>query len=105
MVNEVISGAALVVVAIIEAYAAVTRRRDRHERERREKREEYRAKESSLAMQMMDANLDLGMATALAVEQGTFNGELRAAKEKATRAQERYRDFLREIAAHQVVKI
>ena len=105
MTAELISAASVVLVAIIEALATIERRSAKGARERMEKREEARAMETRLAMQMMDANLELGLATAIAVEEGKLNGEMKAAKAKAQEAQERYQSFIVDLAAHQVVKI
>ena len=105
MAGEIISGIAIVLVAIIEAIAAMDRKRSKSDRQRSERRAAVRAEESKLAMQMMDANLDLALATATAVEQGKLNGEMKAARDKAREAQENYRMFIRNVAAREVVKI
>jgi len=105
MFGEVISAAALVLVAIIEMVAARERRRCKDDRARSESRADNRAHESRLAMKLADANLDLSLATALAVEQGKLNGEMKAARAKAKNAQDEYNCFMLEIASHQVAKI
>ena len=102
---EIIAGAAVVVVAVIEAFAASERRSAKKHRERSERREAERAKENRLAMNMMAASLELGLATALAVEQGKVNGELSSARTKVRLAQEEYRTFIQEIASRQVAKV
>ena len=102
---EIISSAAVILVAVIEAVAAVERRGLKNARERSERRAEERAQESRLSMQMMDACLELGLATATAVEQGKVSCDLKSAKEKAQQIREEYRNFIRSIAARQVVKI
>ena len=56
-------------------------------------------------MHMMDASLDLALATAAAVEEGKLNGEMKSAREKARRAQEEYQNFVLEVAARQVAKV
>ena len=105
MIEAILSSSALVVVAVIEALAVIERRREKDAQERSERRAAERARENRLSMRMMDASLELGLATALAVEKGTCNGELRAAREKARAAQEEYENFIIEIASRQVVKI
>ena len=103
--NTIISGAALIAVAIIEAIAAGNRRRDKEDKERTRQNEERRAKESRLCMQFMDASLDLGLATALAVENRTVNGEMKAARAKAKRAQAEYDKFIQETASREIAKV
>jgi len=103
--EQIIGSAALILVAVIEAAAASERRRDKHAREQGEKRAEARAMENRLAMRMMDASLELGLATAIAVEQGRLNGEMKAARAKARAAQDEYDRFIQEIAAGQVAKV
>lgn len=103
--NAIISAAAIVVVAVIEALAARGRKTAREDTEKNEKRAEDRAKESRLGMKMMDASLDLGVATALAVEQCKINGEMKAAKLKASAAQAEYQEFLQEVAARLIAKV
>lgn len=105
MISSLISSLAVVLVAVIEALSLRERRHEKRIRERAERLEQDRAKESRLAMQMMDASLDLGIATALAVEQHKFNGELKAAKEKAATAQEEYRVFVLDLASRQIAKV
>ena len=56
-------------------------------------------------MQMQDACLSLALATEIAVERGSTNGEMKTAKEKAETAQEAYREFILEVAAEQNTKI
>ena len=63
-----------------------------------------RAEESRLSMLMMAANIDLGIATALAVEQHKFNGELKAAKASAEAAKEAYNTFILGIASKSITK-
>lgn len=105
MWGDIISGAFLVLVALIEVVAARGRKNEKEARARSEQRAEDRATESRLAMKMMDANLDLGLATALAVEQCKINGEMKKAKAKASDAQDDYQEFLRLVAARQIAKV
>jgi hypothetical protein len=93
-IGEIISG----VFVWIELRAT----RDRKQTERRAA---VRAKESKLAMKMQDANLSLSLATALAVERGETNGEMKTAREKAKTAQEEYEDFVHDLASKQATSI
>lgn len=103
--EAVVSSIAVITVAIIEAISLTERKKERYRRERTEHREQDRARESRLAMRMMDASLDLGLATALAVEQHKLNGEMKAAKEKAGVTKEEYRIFVEEIASSQIARV
>lgn len=97
-ISEIISGVFGLMVVWLEV-------RMTKDRKRTEKRAARRAKENKLAMQMQDACLSLAMATEIAVERGTTNGEMKAAKEKAKTAQEAYDEFILEVAAKQNTKI
>ena len=97
-IGEIISG----VFALLVVWIEVRAKRDRQQTERRAA---VRAKESKLAMKMQDANLSLSLATALAVERGETNGEMKTAREKAKSAQEEYEDFVHELASKQATSI
>lgn len=103
-ISELISGAVLIIVTLIEVRATRERKRAKEDKERVEKRAALRAEENLLSIQMQEANLALGVATALAVERGKTNGEMREAKEKAKKAQERYIEFMQETLAHSQIK-
>ena len=105
MTGEIISAAAVVLVAVIEALSAMDRRKLKKENEHEAKRAAVREQESRLSMQMMDASLQLGLATAAAMEQGEVTCEMKEARKKAEKARAEYERFLRNIAAHQVTKI
>lgn len=105
MYSEVISAAALVLVAIIESIAAHDRKKHKIDRERALRREQDRVTECRLTMKMLDANLELSLATALAVEQQKLNGEMKAAKLKAAKVQDEYNEFIQQLAARQVSKV
>ncbi len=89
-IGEIISGIFAVIVVWIEVRAS-------RDRKRTEECAAIRAKESKLAMKMQDANLSLSLATAVAVERGELNGEMKTAREKARTAQEEYDDFVHEL--------
>ena len=104
MEQYIITAASSVLVAIIGAISAIDHKRRKQSEARSEARAEIRAEESRLSMAMMSASIGLGIATALAVEKHKINGEMKAAKEKAAKAQTDYNDFLKKIAARQVAK-
>ena len=95
---------AAVVVAIIEAIATRERKANKVMQDKIEKRAVLRAEESHLSMQMMNASISLGVATALAVEEKRLNGEMRAAKAEAEEAQRAYHAFCERIAAKEISK-
>ena len=97
-IGEIISG----VFALLVVWLEVRMTRDRKQSE---KRAIIRAKESKLAMKMQDASLSLSLATAIAVERGETNGEMKTAREKAKTAQEEYEDFVHELASEQATSI
>ena len=97
-IGEIISG----VFALLVVWLEVRMTRDRKQSE---KRAIIRAKESKLAMKMQDASLSLSLATAIAVERGETNGEMKAARDKAKTAQEEYEDFVHELASEQATSI
>ena len=97
-IGEIISG----VFALLVVWLEVRMTRDRKQSE---KRAIIRAKESKLAMKMQDASLSLSLATAIAVERGEPNGEMKTAREKAKTAQEEYEDFVHELASEQATSI
>lgn len=97
-IGEIITG----IFGLLVVWLEVRTTRDR---KHTEKRAAQRAMESKLSMQMQDANISLALATALAVESGHTNGELKEAKAKAVAAQTEYRDFIMEVASEQTTKI
>ena len=97
-IGEIISGVFALLVVLLEVRVA-------HDRKQTEKRAAIRAKESKLAMRMQDASLSLSLATAIAVERGETNGEMKAARDKAQSAQEEYEDFVHELASEQATSI
>ena len=94
----IISSAALVAVAVIQTHAAADKKRTEARARRREV-------ESRLSMELMSATMDLAYVTSLAVTGGHVNGNVEAAQEKAEKANDKYKEFLRAEAAHAVVKI
>lgn len=98
VICALISAVATVVVAAIETTNRNHRKREEHRRERRER-------ESYLSMELQSATLDLAFVTSLAVTGGHTNGNVEEAQQKAKKAQEEYRKFLREETAHAVAKV
>jgi len=74
-------------------------RRQRHADRRAEERAAVRRRESLLNLQMTMASSKLAYATAVAIERGSTNGELREAKEAYSEAKAAYLEFLNEQAA------
>ena len=101
---DIVSGLALVLVAFITALSTRNGRQQKRRDEVYETRSALREEESRLSMKMMSAAIDLGVATALAVEQSKLNGEMKHAKEKAREAQAAYDAFLEKITAREVAK-
>jgi hypothetical protein len=97
-IGEIISGIFALLVVLLEVRVA-------RDRKQTEKRAAVRAKESKLAMKMQDASLSLSLATAIAVERGETNGEMKTARDKAQIAQDEYEDFVRELASEQATSI
>lgn len=76
------------------------KKRDSHA----EERAAIRRKESLLNLQMTMASSKLAYATALAIERGKTNGELKEAKEDYSKAKEAYLMFLNEQAANHLTE-
>jgi hypothetical protein len=91
-----------VIVAIIGGIFAREQRRRKGADKRVEERAELRAQESRLSMALMSAAVKLGIATALAVEEGKANGEMADAKTAAASAQKDYYDFINGVAASKI---
>jgi len=111
MWEYVISGGALIVVALIEAVAARGRKHAKEEREkaaadraRSEGRAVDRARESLLSMELVVANCKLTRVTAKAVTGQRTNGDVKEAMDAHDVALIRYECYLREIAARHTSK-
>ena len=98
IVSSVIAAGSAIAVAIIETRAEKERQRTLARAERRER-------ESRLSMELMSATCELSVVTAKAMKEGHTNGELEPALTKARKAQDDYQGFLRDTAAHAVVKM
>ncbi len=102
--KEVISAAALIIVAIIEANAAKDRKKADEERKLILERSEIRAKESRLSMSLMRSTCQLGLETTKALRDGYTNGTLNGRMEEANKALKDYDNFLESEAANAVAK-
>jgi hypothetical protein len=72
--------------------------RDKHN----EAREKMREEESLLAMKLMSANTNLGIATGMAVRDGRTNGGMTDALKEAEQAKKEYYAFINRVATHQI---
>lgn len=103
-INTLISALSAILVAVFTGLFARDSRRRKSRDDEQDARAKIRAKESRLSMQLMSANVKLGIATALAVEQKKFNGEMKDARESADKAQKAYWDFINSTAAEEITK-
>lgn len=88
-------GLCTVLVAIIEVRGAKYRKKALEVHNRLHDEACARKEADILAMRMMDASVELGYVTSIAVSGGHINGNVEAAQEKARKAQEAYETFLR----------
>jgi len=102
MSEYLIPAVAAVIVAIIEAIAAVDRKKTKKSRAEAEKREQRRTEEARLSMKMMSATLQLSVVTANALTGGHNNGNVEAARLSAETAQAEYQAFLQKVTAQEV---
>lgn len=100
-----ISAAAAVAVALIEAFAARERKRYKADRERAERRAALRAQESQLSMEMMSANNALTLIIAKKLTGQHTNGDVEEAMSAAQKAQHDYQSFLEQTTARQMAKV
>lgn len=98
IICALIAAASSITVAVLERRAAQDRKREQVRMDRRER-------ESRLSMDLMSATCELSVVTATAMREGHTNGTLQPALDAAQKAQENYRNFLRDEAAHAVAKI
>ena len=98
MAQYIIPAIAAIIVALIEF-------RGTRERKRTDARAARRAQESRLSMDMMFTNSEMCDVLCIALQGGTVNGNVEAAREQAAKARDAYRSFLRDQAATQVSKV
>ena len=99
-----ISGFFALLIAVVEGIAARDRKRAKDSQAKAEARSQRREDAVRLTMRMMNASLDLGVATAIAVEEHRTNGEMKAARETADKVQADYHKFLEQISAEELTK-
>ena len=104
MIEAIVSGVAVVLVAIIEAIAARDRKRTKEILAESKVRQERREKESRLSMDLMYGVAGLSIDTAKAMRDGHTNGTLEGNLAKCEAARAAYDDFVRAEAAHAVAK-
>lgn len=105
-IAPLISGIALVLVAVIETVAAAERGQAKQEKDRMERRARVRETESHLSMEFMTATCALALVTAQRVNGSqTTSSDVEEAMEKAVKAQGEYNEFVREVAACQVGQV
>ena len=83
--------------------AAVSARADRRSKNS-ESMSEMRRRENLLMMDMIHANIRLSVGTAAAIKNGRANGELESGLEAVSRCDEKYNEFMREIAIERIIK-
>ena len=102
--KEIISAAAIIIVAIIEANAAKDRKKADADRKAILERAETRAKESRLSMSLMCSTCELGLETTKALRDGCTNGTLDGRMKDAEAALKAYNEFIKAEAADAVSK-
>ena len=100
--GEIISAAAVIIVALIEWRASQDRKLLKQAQEEEKLRAIQREKENRLSMQMLDATMQLSIVTANALTGGHNNGNVEAAKKAAEDASRAYKAFLMDTAAHNI---
>ena len=91
-----------VVVAVIAGLFARDSNKRKKALENAELRAVLRAEESLLAIKLMSASVNLGIATAVAIKDGNSNGAMSTALKDAAAAEQAYHDFIKTTAAKQI---
>lgn len=102
--KEIISAAALIIVAVIEALAAKDRKKADADRKTILERSEIRAQESRLSMALMRSTCELSLETTKALRDGYTNGTLDGRMHTAEVALADYNKFLENETARAVSK-
>ena len=89
LIGTLFSGVCMVFVAVIQRSATKQKKVD-------DEREARRQKES---MQMMEASIELADVNAVALQNGTLNGNVEEARKKAKDALTEYRAFLADVTS------
>ena len=93
---SLIQAIAGIAVAVIGGVFALTMKKA-------EERTALCIEENLLSMKMVSANIDLGIATGMAVRDGKTDGAMGRALEEASLTQREYQDFLKGVAARKIV--
>jgi ABC-type nitrate/sulfonate/bicarbonate transport system ATPase subunit len=91
-----------VILAVIAGLFARNSMKQKAMTKKVEERAALRQQESLLAIRLMSANVNLGIATAVSVKNNEVNGFMDTALKEAEKASEAYQTFLKEIAAKQM---
>ena len=102
--KEIISAAAIIIVAVIEALAAKDRKKADADRKTILERSEIRAQESRLSMALMRSTCELSLEATKALRDGYTNGTLDGRMHKAEMALADYNNFLEKETARAVSK-
>lgn len=102
MLSELISGGALIIVAIIEAFAHKDRIQNKKMMEEREKHENLRRQEALLQLEMESANIKLTKIIAKKVQNQETNGDVEEAYKAVHKAQEKYYKFINGVAINEI---
>lgn len=109
MTASIISAAAMVIVAIIEAVAARDRKRDKQERAQMQERQELQELQEQLMLELIKGNwasVALGEATAKAVQRipdAHCNGDMHAALDYASQVKHEQKEFLTKRGIHAIL--
>ena len=93
-----------IVVAVIGGLFIRESRRNKKAYEKADAQAALRAEEGLLSMKLTSASVNLGVATAIAIRDGKTNGEVNGALKEAGEAKRDYQDFIKRVAAKQIVK-
>ena len=102
MWSELISGGAIIIVAIIEALAHKDRIQNKKMMEEREKHEKLRRQEALLQLEMESANIKLTKIIAKKVQNQETNGDVEEAYKAVHDAQMKYYQFINGIAINEI---
>jgi hypothetical protein len=91
-----------VTVAIIGVMSARDGKKRKIQLDNAEVRASLRAEESRLAMKLMSADMQLSVATAVAVRDQKSNGRMESALKHAEEVEKEYFDFINAIAAKKI---
>lgn len=96
--------AGIFINALVLVVVALIGRSQKAEHDKNEERAKARETESRLSMDLMEATSELSDVIAIAVSGGHINGNVEEARERAKKAREAYRNFVRDQAAKNVTK-